>query len=567
MSLRGQLAGGLLAASKDQIALNGTLESSDPDALTRQLGFGDAALFSPDIPLFVSGRLDGRLDDGFSVRVNASAGEDHLGFEGDISVQPDGMIDGAGALNGYLSDASGLARIIEAGGLTLPGGNATAKVQFEGDRTLRLTEIDGQSGSDKFAGDISLTRTGGIGAVSGNLALDQVDFGIVAKALSGPAAMLKGDGAIWPDGPLDIGDQSRNSRGAIAISVPKLNVAGRTALTDARFDLQWDDSRLRISRLTAGLGGGQISGDVAICCSDKLTNKTLSGRVSLTDVPLADILPTGVTASLSGIVDGGVQFSGTGASVADLARNMTGEGSFATRELKVRHFDPQVFPTVAGLDNLLEISGTVLGNQISEALNRGTFEAASAEGAFTIAGGVVRLANLSIDGNSGLVAGEANVALETLDLSGGFTLTPRNFVDINNLLNENTARIVAQLGGTLLAPERTLDIDGLIATVQMRANENELARLEALRAEDAARQKAAAEARNALIAAQRKRQAEAAAAKAAAEAEKQRQEQEALQQQQDQQAAPPQEPLDLGLPPAQLTPRNGVNQPFFAPLN
>ncbi|WDR05351.1 AsmA-like C-terminal region-containing protein [Devosia rhodophyticola] len=570
LSLRGQLAGGLLAASNGQIALNGTLESRNPDALTRQLGLGEAALFAPDEGLFVSGRLDGAMAQGFSVRVNASSGEDHLGFTGDIAVQPDDEIDGTGALNGYLSDASGLARIIGAGGLTLPGGSANARVHFEGERVLRLTEIDGQAGGNNFAGNISLTRTGGVGVVSGNLALDQADFAIVVKALSGPASMLKGDGAIWPDGPLDIGEQNRDSRGSIAISAPNLSVAGRDALTDARFNLQWDDSRLRLSRFTANLGGGQISGDVAICCSDKLTNKTLSGRVSLADVQLADVLPPALAEGLSGVVDGGVQFSGTGASLADLARNMTGEGSFSTRTLKVNQFDPQVFPAVASLDNLLEINGVALGQQITEGLNKGAFEAASGDGAFTIAGGVLRLANLSIDGNSGRIAGEVDVALETLGLSGNFVLTPRDFVDVNNLLNQNTARIVAQLDGTMLAPERTLDLDGLIATVQMRANENELARLEKLRAEDAARQKAAAEARNALIAAQRKRQEEEAAA-AAAEAEKQRQAEEARQlqqQEQEPQPTPPQEPLDLGLPPPQLTPGNTINRPlFFTPLN
>ena len=100
----------------------------------------------------------------------------------------------------------------------------------------------------------------------------------------------------------------------------------------------------------------------------------------------------------------------------------------------------------------------------------------------------------------------------------------------------------------------------------MRANEIEVDRLQVLQAEDAERQRAAAEERNRLIEAQRKAAADEAARVAAEEAARQAAEAEALRLQQQQTAPNSQSdpvlegPLDLGLPPQ-------GNQPFFIPLN
>jgi septal ring factor EnvC (AmiA/AmiB activator) len=101
----------------------------------------------------------------------------------------------------------------------------------------------------------------------------------------------------------------------------------------------------------------------------------------------------------------------------------------------------------------------------------------------------------------------------------------------------------------------------------MRANEIEVDRLQALQAEDAARQRAAAEERNRLIAAQRQAAAEAAAKAAAEVAAREAAEAEALRLQQQQTPPNPQSdpvlqgPLDLSLPPSS-TPGQ-----FFVPLN
>jgi len=153
-------------------------------------------------------------------------------------------------------------------------------------------------------------------------------------------------------------------------------------------------------------------------------------------------------------------------------------------------------------------------------------------------------------------------------------MTPRGLDDPDGVVGPDTSRIITRLGGTLLTPEVTLDLDEMIAAILVRANELEVDRLEILRAEDAERQRAAAEERNRLIEEQRQRAAAEAARLAAEEAERQAAEEEALRLQQQQQQAPspsiqtlPNQPvnapLDLGLqPPVNQPIGSGVNQSF-----
>jgi hypothetical protein len=235
-----------------------------------------------------------------------------------------------------------------------------------------------------------------------------------------------------------------------------------------------------------------------------------------------------------------------------------------------------VFRAVSGLNDALNMDPDALASVIGVALRQGAFTADQATGAFTMAGGVARLANFIVEGQGGRLAGNINVQLATLGLEGGFALTPLGLEDANGLISNDTARISTKLSGSVLAPVSTLDLETLIAAIQVRANELELDRLEVLRAEDAARQRAAAEERNRLIEEQRKRAAEEEARRAAEEAarlaaeEARRLELEQLQQQTQPQPAPTptpplpqvQGPLDLGLPAPPP-----VSQQFVLPLN
>ena len=577
LNLRAELGGGIGALATAPLRVTAGLESTDIAGLTEQVGLGDTPLFAGDGSMLVSLNVEGTPSNSLESSITASLGDESISYAGNLLSLDNGEIQGTGRLDIALADAGGLARIVGARGLTLPMAQGSAQLHFEGERLARLTEISGRSGETGFAGELSLSRTGSTAAVSGTIAVDMVSIEGLAATMFGPAALVGGSD-VWPEGPIAQADQARQTRGAVTVTAGALAAGGVERLGKTSFELNWDETRIRLARLEAVADLGTIKLDMTICCAGPLADKTVSGRMSLAAVPIGMVATPAVAGMLDGLLDGGVRFEATGASLAELLGAMAGEGNFTLSELTVEQMSPQVYPTVAGLDDVLEMEPDAMGAVMGLALGQGAFTAPSATGAFSIAGGVVRLANFIVDGAGARLAGDINLALANLGLSGSFVMTPRDFADTSGLVAADTSRIITRLSGTLLAPDVTLDLEEMIAAVLVRANEMEVDRLEILRAEDAERQRAAAEERNRLIEEQRRRAAEEAARLAAEEAARQAAEEEArrLQEQQLQQqqirpsiqTLPPepiQGPLDLGLPPPQVNQPfgPGVNQPTF----
>jgi hypothetical protein len=198
---------------------------------------------------------------------------------------------------------------------------------------------------------------------------------------------------------------------------------------------------------------------------------------------------------------------------------MTGEGSYTVSGLRIEGLDPAAFAAAESLGNVLEEDALVLAASLVDRLDDAPFVAKDVSGSFTIAGGVIRSPNLAIESDLARLFGSISVSLRDLALGGGFVMSPTQPADANGLVNEATAQIAANLGGTLPEPQRTFDATGMIDAMKARALELEVARLERLRAEDEARQKAAAEERARIAAEEeRKRAAEEASRKAAEEA-------------------------------------------------
>ncbi len=380
-----QMESGIGQALTGQLRFNGTLESNDPAALTRQLGFGDAEMFGGDGSMLVAVNLSGSPSNSLNSRITASVGDQSLSYSGTLLVA-NGELQGTGTLRGSALDGGGLAQLVGIDGLSLPISEATADLDFEGMRVARLTEIAGQSGSTGFSGELSQSRTGATSVIAGTMAVDSVDIAGLAGTAMGASALLPG-GGVWPDGPISTGQALRQTRGSVAVTIPMVT-AGSTRLSDAHFDLSWDETRLRLARLGAGIGAGTVSGDLVVCCAGPLPDKSVTGRLTLTGVKLDDVVSPAVADALDGTLDGGVSIEGTGASIASVLGVLSGEGNFTVHDLSVRQLDPKVFPTVAELKDVLETDGDALGALIGLSLGQGPFIAPTANGAFTIAGGV-----------------------------------------------------------------------------------------------------------------------------------------------------------------------------------
>lgn len=569
LDLRAEMAGGLASVAREDLRLVVSLEAGEADTALAQFGWDGGPLFAGQDALVASLFMEGSSPDGFDGRVALSQGGQAISYAGGLRLAQSGEISGEGTLDILVRDGSGLAALAGARGASLPGMDVTAAIRFEGARSLALDGISGVAGDAGFQGSISMQRVGQLPSFAGELDVDALDgLGLVA-ALFGTDALVGSDVGPWPEGPLAANAVQRPSRGEIAIAVDAVTAAGRPLLGPTSFTFGWSPDAVSLKGLSAEVSGGTLGLSLDQCCAGALTERTVSGQVTLEGVDLDAIAPAGLASSLSGQIDGGLQFEGTGASLAGVMRTMTGEGNFAIANFSAEGLAPSVYPAIAGIDDVLNTEADALETLMGLALSQGAFAADEAQGAFSIAGGTVRLGNFIVEGIGGRLAGSLNVALESLGLDGRFVMTPLDFVDETGLVEADTARIIARVGGTVLVPEITLDLTEMVAAIQVRANELEVLRLETLRLEDEARQRAAAQERNRLIEEQRRRAAEEAA-RLAAEEEARRLEEERLLQEQNGTVAPDAEgqpptsgPLDLGFQPGVNQPiGNSVNQPI-----
>ncbi len=548
-----KLGTGFLRALAAPMSFNLDLRSDDAAAMTAQLGLGELSLTPAGQPMHAVAIVDGDPSSSLEATLRVEGGADSIGFSGNLVVSDPERLTGNGTVKVALSDFAALTDSLGAGGIDVPAIAGSAHVEFIGASSLLLNEISASSGGQPIGGSLSLSEVSGRRTVSGQLSIGSFDPSGLIAVLLGRQALIPSDASTWPDGPFAAGYQPRTTTGRVAITAPSINVGDREVVTDARFDLDWDETNARIRQFAGTIGGGQMTLDAGVCCAGPLPDKQVTGRMTLTGVAIDAIVPPKVADALGGTIDAAAQFDATGGDLQTLLGAMTGQGSYTLNDFRIERLDGKAFAAAAALQNVLEGDALVLTASLVDKLDDAPFVAKPVSGSFTIAGGVIRSPNLAIEGEVARLFGSTSVSLKDLALDGGFVMSPTTASAPESLINEATAQIAANLGGTLPEPQRTFDATGMIDAMKARALELEVARLEKLRAEDEARQKAAAEERARVAAEEaRKREAEEAARKAAEDAAARQRAEEAAarraeEQRQQEQQPPVLGPMDLGL--------------------
>ena len=529
ISLDAQLSTGLLTSLSSPISVVLNVSAPTGDVLTQQLGLGKQGLIGAAVPVELIVAAEGSSSTGIELRMEATSPGERLGFVGDVVVAAPSAVSAEGRVSGALSDGSGLLSLLAGTALPAPPIEGAAEIVIDAAGSIALTDMEGLAAGQAVSGELRFDRAGGANALTGAIEIASLDMSALPIALGGPVAAARLDvNGLWPDGPFDLGATSRQTTGTVRVHTPSVLAGGKPFLSDTSFEYAWDQEAVRLRGLRGMLGAGTVEADVGMCCAGPQPAKQVTGRVSLAGVALDAVLPATPASVLEGTLDLGVQVEGTGADFSQVVQNLSGEGSLTARDLSVAQFGPGVFTTVGELPNVLDLPADALTGIAAMALQSGTFTAQQVSGPFTIGAGTGRLANVALDAPGAKLFGNASLRLSDLGLGGSFALTPVGLADANGLITEATSQITVGLSGTLSAPERSIDLQALVDAVQLRANELELDRLDALRLEDEARSRAAAEERNRLIAEQqRQREAEEAARGAeeerlAAEAEQQR---------------------------------------------
>jgi hypothetical protein len=515
-----QLGGGIANALVAPIAATLELTSESPALMNAQLGLGSTAILDDRTPLHLTANVEGTPSNSYEIHARLEGGADHIAFDGNVVAGDFTKISGDGAVEVALGDPSVLAEIAGADGVFVPAVDGKAHVKFAGLDSIALSEIE----AGGVTGELTMTRRDGAGSFSGALKLASLDAMSLLPVLAGPSGTVAGTG-LWPEGPIDIGGGPRTSDGRIDVDVASVTAGGKALLTNATFGLDWDAQSISLRDLSGTAEGGTLTLDAKVCCSNPaLPAKQITGRLTLNDVPLDVVAPGAIAAGLDGKLTASAAFDGTGETMAAAVRAMTGTGSYTISDFSAEKFDPQAFNSLGALTDIVDMTPEALTAAVNEQLAKGPFASNMFTGSFTIAGGTLRSPNLAIAGRGARIFGSGNLALADLTLDARYAMSPTVLADPQSAIDATTAEVAAVVTGPVWAPVASYDVTSLVDGMKIKASEIELARLEQLRLEDEARQKAAAEDRARVAAEQaaadaaKKAEEEAAAKKAAEEA-------------------------------------------------
>lgn len=516
MTFGAKVSQGILNYERGPIGVRVMLSSDSPAGLAAALGIdaGLDATGAATATLVAEGSPVNSLD----TELLFDSPGNRLKYAGSMILNDLKAVQGRGKLDFDLAEPAAWADVLGVAGLYLPPLTGVSEIAFTGTQAITLSSLNADAGGTSVRGDLVRSVEAGMPLYSGTLKLGGVELGGFPALFLGGASLLNLEGGTWPDGPFAEPDDARSTRGRVSVSADAITSNGRALAGRTDFDVIWDDRNGRIRGLAAAIGDGELSLDLSVCCVGTPGPRQVSGRLGLDSVALDALLPEVPAEAVDASLTGSMQVNGTGETIAAIIGSLTGQGSFSARDISIASFDPGAFESIAGEDTLLNLDTDQLAKLVGDSLASGPFKSGQMDGVLSLAGGTLRADNLAASSGRGDLYGSMAVDLSSLGLSGAWTLAPGGPVGDGALINETTGRIGAVLGGTITQPDHQLDLAQMVDSIQVRAYELEVDRLEKLKAEEEARARAAAEERTRLMELDAQRKVEQALAKAEAEA-------------------------------------------------
>jgi uncharacterized protein involved in outer membrane biogenesis len=461
------------------------LEGPDAGVLLTQLGWPRVA-GSGRLTGRVEARLSGTPERGMVARAVADLGPTKLEAQGKLRLSADGSRGGEVALALKSHDASPLALML---GRPLPGlGGAlpvdlTARVVADGPRArieALAGTVDGQpiNGALTVDGAVLPTR------VSGTLETGAIDLKTLFEFTFGAGAFGTGlelDGT-WADtafgaGAVDGLDVRLTMRSRA------LDVMDGLSIQQATYDLRLTEREAAVEKLKGQVAGGALTADARM--TRAVTGEaTLEADISLTGAAVEEFAWRRAGSSvLSGSLDTRLRLESGGRTFAALIAGLAGGGALTLTKGTARGLTTDAFDLVRrAADAGLPLDNERIRTAFESHLDAGSLPFGRLEGALTLAGGVVRLRDLTVDaGAAATVSGSAALDLARLTLQADTTI--RVTPDKDDQVAGAAPQVAVAFAGPVDQPRRSVDVAPFTAYLTIRAFEREVRRVEALQEE------------------------------------------------------------------------------------
>ncbi|NVK33788.1 MAG: AsmA family protein [Rhodobacteraceae bacterium] len=469
-----------------EIGLDLTMASDDGAQILRQFGFDVLPIESwGNAKLELSAQ--GVSETGLELALSAQADAGVLSGDGSLRVvagqEPSYRFNGAFA-------APDIAPIALLGGHVVPivvdalPVDVTFKLSGQGSNltgatvsgVLGETTLDGQ-----LQGNFEPVVGGDLRRFTGALSLSDLDFRFLSEAVLGSDQWFSARSAssLWPVAPFETpflaGTDFR-----LELKADLLILDDQTRLESLNTDLRLTPSELQLDNISAGYGGGDVSGTLQIERTG--AEAELSGRLKFEDLVAEELLwEVNGRSVATGSLDAELNFDSAGRSISTLVASLNGGGALSLHDGEVRGINPNAFDLVSrAADAGLELEDDKVRAFFMSHMAAGVMPYNNLEGVLSLAGGRLGLRNVTVESESADVVGSVVVDLNDWTLDGELSL--KGIPETDRVAGADPqAGFVFE--GPLAAPEREVDIAPLTAYLTLRAFEREVEKVEKLQAE------------------------------------------------------------------------------------
>jgi uncharacterized protein involved in outer membrane biogenesis len=482
------------AAGSSKLSIEGT-------AGAVRLRLGAQANGDPSAPAALDTRFDGELaaDDGRAlvvllgldrtVVVDKQSGR--LSFTGQGVLNGDLRIDAKLAAGGLAASANGTARVFGAEPATaVLATTLSADVRLpraDGERKLPLTvtsRVTAKPGTltfDDLAGTVAgIPVRGRLEAALGTPI--KVDGQLDADSMNVPALLANATGAAIKDetafSPEPFASGAFDGvRGRIRLGVSRAALSPGLSARQAHADVRLGAGEIALEDIDGELAAGRLTG--AVTFRRVGDGVAMHGRWALAGADAAALLPGEGRAAVAGKLTAQVEVDASGRSPATLVGSLAGTGTVSLAGADIAGFDPDAFNAVIrAVDEETTIDAAKVRDIMAAALERGTLPVQSADAAFTIAAGDVRLSTAILHGQGADLnaTGHFNLADRQLDARLTFSASaPAGS-------SGGRPEVYVTVRGPLGATQRAIDATTLSAWLTLRAVDREARRIDALEA-------------------------------------------------------------------------------------
>lgn len=326
---------------------------------------------------------------------------------------------------------------------------------------IALRDIDSRVGAARVRGRLTFGR-GDDAAIDGELGMDVLDLGMAfANAI--------GAGGNDPAAPLRRG-LMLGWRGQVTFQALRGILPGGVELRPIGGALKTNGDALSLTGVKGTLGGSELTAEVD--ARPGLNGLGVDARLQFANAD-AGVLRYRGLAMPAGRASLQMTLASRGRSAAGLSGAVSGAGSFTLEKLRIPGLDPSAFDAAIRAGDAGQPTDSArLKTLLEPVLAKGAFTSPSAQIAFVVSDGRLRVGATTLDGEGArlVVSGGYDIAADQVDMRAVLT----------SATLQGRPEILVLAHGTPDAPVKSLDTTSLSSWLAVRAIDRETKRLDAI---------------------------------------------------------------------------------------